>query len=114
MNSKVRARVALVGLGPIGIEVGKALAGRPQISLRGAADPAPEKAGKPLSELLDGAFAGVRISPSASVLYGETASTRGRSDVVALCTGSRLHAVLSQIEDAAKAGFHIVSTCEEL
>src|ERR1700736_4220839 len=42
-----RARVALVGLGPIGIEVGKALAGRPNVELLGAADPAPHKAGRP-------------------------------------------------------------------
>jgi 2,4-diaminopentanoate dehydrogenase len=114
MNGKVRARAALVGLGPIGIEVGKALAGRSEVALLGAADPAPEKAGKPLSDLLDGAFPGVRVSPSASSLYAESASTRGRSDVVALCTGSRLHAILSQIEEAIRAGFHIVSTCEEL
>jgi 2,4-diaminopentanoate dehydrogenase len=112
--TKTRARVALVGLGPIGIEVGKALAGRPDVSLLGAADPAPDKAGKALSDLLDGAFPGVRISPSAAELYAQSAATRGKADVVALCTGSRLHAVLPQIEEAIRAGFHIVSTCEEL
>jgi 2,4-diaminopentanoate dehydrogenase len=106
-------RVALVGLGPIGIEVGKALAGRP-FPLLGAADPAPEKAGRPLSDLLGGPFPGVAVRPSASALYAETASERGRADVVLLCTGSRLHAVLPQIEEAIAAGFHVVSTCEEL
>jgi hypothetical protein len=114
MNNSKRARVALIGLGPIGIEVGKALAGRQSISLLGAADPAPEKAGTPLSSLLDGAFPGVTIRPSAAALYAETAATRGKTDVVALCTGSRLHSVLPQIEEAIAAGFHIVSTCEEL
>ncbi|MFY9551714.1 MAG: dihydrodipicolinate reductase [Thermoanaerobaculia bacterium] len=109
-----RARVALVGLGPIGIEVGKALATRPDVALLGAADPAPEKSGKALSDLLDGAFAGVRVAPSAAALYAESAGARGRADVVALCTGSRLHATLPQIEEAIRAGFHIVSTCEEL
>src|SRR5215475_12194473 len=112
--TKAGARVALVGLGPIGIEVGKALAGRPDVSLLGAADPAPDKAGKALSDLLDGAFPGVRIAPSAADLYAQSAATRGKTDVVALCTGSRLHAVLPQIEEAIRAGFHIVSTCEEL
>ncbi len=109
-----RARVCLVGLGPIGIEVGKALAGREGIELAGAADPAPEKAGRPLSSLLDGAFPGVAVTPSAAALYGQTAGSRSRADVAVLCTGSRLHAMLPQIEEAIAAGLHIVSTCEEL
>jgi 4-hydroxy-tetrahydrodipicolinate reductase len=109
-----RARVALVGLGPIGIETGKALAGREEITLLGAADPAPDKAGRPLSSLLDGAFEGVTVSPSAAALYAESAGSRASSDVAVLCTGSRLHAMLPQIEEAIAAGLHIVSTCEEL
>jgi 4-hydroxy-tetrahydrodipicolinate reductase len=108
------ARVALIGLGPIGIEVGKALAGREGIALLGAADPAPEKAGVALASLLDGAFAGVTVQPSAAALYGASASSRGKGDVAVLCTGSRLHAVMPQIEEAIDAGLHVVSTCEEL
>ena len=114
MNHQPSARVALIGLGPIGVEVGKALAGREGFTLLGAADPAPDKAGRPLSDLLGGAFPGVAVRPSAAALYGETAPSRGKGDVVLLCTGSRLHAVLPQIEEAIAAGFHIVSTCEEL
>ena len=113
MSRSPAARVALIGLGPIGVEVGKALAGRPGIAFLGAADPAPDKAGRPLGEILGSGFSGV-ARPSAAALYGETASARGRSDVVLLCTGSRLHAVLPQIEEAIAAGFHVVSTCEEL
>ena len=108
------ARVCLIGLGPIGIEVGKALAGREGIALAGAADPAPEKAGRPLSDLLGGAFPGVVVSPSAAALYTGTKGSRSRADVAVLCTGSRLHAMLPQIEEAIDAGLHIVSTCEEL
>jgi 4-hydroxy-tetrahydrodipicolinate reductase len=114
MNNPHKTRAALIGLGPIGAEVGKALAGCANIELLGAADPAPDKAGKPLSGLLDGSFPNVAIRPSAAALYAETAASRGKSDVVLLCTGSRLHAVLPQIEEAIAAGFHIVSTCEEL
>jgi len=108
------ARVALIGLGPIGIEVGKALAGREQITLLGAADPAPDKAGKPLAGLLDGAFPNVTVAESASGLYAASGPSRGKSDVAVLCTGSRLPSMLPQIEEAIAAGFHIVSTCEEL
>jgi 2,4-diaminopentanoate dehydrogenase len=109
-----RARVALVGLGPIGIEVGKALAGRESISLLGAADPAPEKAGALLAGLLDGAYPGIVVHPSARELYAASAASRSKADVAILCTGSRLHSVLPQIEEAIDAGLHVVSTCEEL
>ncbi len=109
-----KARVSLIGLGPIGIEVGKALAGREGIEMAGAADPAPEKSGQPLSSLLGGAFPGIDVTPSAAALYAKTSGTRGRQDVAVLCTGSRLHSMLPQIEEAIDAGLHIVSTCEEL
>ena len=84
MNASTRPRVALVGLGPIGVEVGKALAGRDSMTLLGAADPAPDKAGKPLSDLLAGAFPGTTVRPNAAALYAETAGSRGRADVVLL------------------------------
>ena len=94
--------------------MGKALAGREGIELAGAADPAPDKAGRPLASLLDGAFPGLDVTPTAAALYAHTAGSRTRADVAVLCTGSRLHAMLPQIEEAIEAGLHIVSTCEEL
>jgi 4-hydroxy-tetrahydrodipicolinate reductase len=116
MNEKSIARVALVGLGPIGIEVARAVLERPGIEVLGAADPAPDKAGKDLRELVqsegrDGPFP---IAPSARELFDRSASMRGKRDVVLLCTGSRLESVAPQIEEAVAAGFHVVSTCEEL
>lgn len=114
MKNAVHARVALVGLGPIGIEIGKALAGRPNVEIIGAADPAPDKAGKPLGEVLGSGSPGPRVDPSAAELYRRSAPARGTSDVVILCTGSRLDSVTPQIEEAIDAGMHIVSTCEEL
>lgn len=114
MKNAVHARVALVGLGPIGIEVGKALAGRLNVEIIGAADPAPDKAGKPLGEVLGSGSPGPRVDPSAAELYRRSAPARGTSDVVILCTGSRLDSVTPQIEEAIDAGMHIVSTCEEL
>src|SRR6266545_4888573 len=116
MNETKIARVALVGLGPIGIEVARAVLARSEIEILGAADPAPDKVGKDLRELVsskggDGPFP---IASSARELYQKSASERGRSDVVLLCTGSRLDSVAPQIEGAVAAGFHVVSTCEEL
>jgi 4-hydroxy-tetrahydrodipicolinate reductase len=115
LNKSARARVALVGLGPIGIEVGKALAGRRSLELLGAADPASDKAGRPLGELLGtSASGGPVVDSSAASLYARSAKERGPADVVILCTGSRLESVISQIEEAVNAGMHVVSTCEEL
>ena len=114
MKKPSGARVALVGLGPIGIEVGKALLGRPHIEILGAADPAPTIAGRILSDVLGSAVNGPTVDASTSALYARSAGDRGRRDVVVLCTGSRLESVLPQIEEAIQAGFHVVSTCEEL
>src|SRR5437867_3090850 len=113
MNETVLARVALVGLGPIGIEVGRAVLGRSGLEILGAADPAPDKAGRSLGELLGG-DAPFPVAPSTRALYSLTAPGRGPRDVVLLCTGSRLEAVAPQILEAVEAGFHVVSTCEEL
>jgi 4-hydroxy-tetrahydrodipicolinate reductase len=116
MKTPFRARVALVGLGPIGVEVGKALAGREGIEFLGAVDPSPDIAGKRLADILPlaGRAGALQIDGLASELYARSADSRGRQDVVVLCTGSRLESVTPQIEEAVAAGFHVVSTCEEL
>jgi 4-hydroxy-tetrahydrodipicolinate reductase len=106
--------VALVGLGPIGIEVGKALLGRKNIELLGAADPAPAIAGKNLSDLIGSSAPKMTVDSSAKALYARSARGREKRDVTVLCTGSRLESVLPQIEEAVEAGLHVVSTCEEL
>ncbi|HEV2064937.1 MAG TPA: hypothetical protein VGS00_10365, partial [Thermoanaerobaculia bacterium] len=110
MASSFRARVALVGLGPIGIEVGRALVPRSDIDILGAADPMPDKFGKRLEDVLGmpASLAGIEVSPSARVLYESSADTRTKKDVAIICTGSRLPAVAGQIEEAIDAGFHIV------
>src|SRR5262245_51762797 len=97
-----RARVALVGLGPIGLEVGKALATRPGIEFLGAADPAPELAGKRLADLLPlaGLAGAAMVDASAKELYARSGGSRQRQDIVVLCTGSRLKTVTPQIEEA--------------
>ena len=113
MNKTSRARVALVGLGPIGVEVGKAILGRTNLELLGAADPAPQIAGKNLSQIL-GTGPATAVDSSAKSLYSRSKPGRQKQDVSVLCTGSRLESVMPQIQEAVEAGLHIVSTCEEL
>jgi 2,4-diaminopentanoate dehydrogenase len=115
LQNPPHARIALVGLGPIGIEVGRALAGREGIEFLGAADPATDKAGQPFATLIGSTGSDeLRVDPSAAVLYARSRSSRQKRDVAVLCTGSRLDSVTPQIEEAVAAGMHVVSTCEEL
>lgn len=107
-------RVVLVGLGPIGVEIGRALAERPGVHLLGGADPGEGKVGRDLGDLLRGRPTGRTVAADAEEVYRASAASRGRADVAILCTGSRLEAVVPQIEAAVAAGLHVVSTCEEL
>jgi len=113
VTNSPHARVALVGLGPIGLAVGRAVLEREGIEFLGAADPAPKIAGRPLGEVLPGAPP-LPVDASAQELYARSADARRREDVVLLCTGSRLESVVGQIEAAIDARMHVVSTCEEL
>jgi 4-hydroxy-tetrahydrodipicolinate reductase len=108
MTSAPPPRAVLVGLGPIGLDVGRALAAR-GVTLIGAADSADGLAGGDLGVLVPGAPASPVARDAASVY------TRARAgDVAVLCTASRLPALAPQIEAAVDAGLHVVSTCEEL
>jgi len=107
-------RVALVGLGPIGLEVGKALAARPGVSILGVADPQPSLQGRDVGELLRGGKSGHPLVASAAELYAASQGSRRKGDLAILCTGSRLDRVADQIEEAVDAGLHVLSTCEEL
>jgi 4-hydroxy-tetrahydrodipicolinate reductase len=104
----VPLRVALVGLGPIGLEVGRALRGRVDARLVAAGDVAPAVAGAPLSAQLPEA-------PGDVVVDAELGAALARGvDAVALCTSSRLAAVVRDLETAIEGGAHVASTCEEL
>jgi 4-hydroxy-tetrahydrodipicolinate reductase len=104
MASVRMLKVALVGLGPIGIEIGRALQAREDVTLVAAADPV--FAGKPIGDLVPGA-AGV-IDPELSA-----ALARG-CDVAVLATSSRLAGVAADLEKAIAARVHVVSSCEEM
>ena len=114
MKKPLHARVALVGLGPIGIEIGKALVGRPGIEILGAVDPAADKSGRDFYELIGASGPALPVDSSAPSLYARRGLDRRRIDVSVLCTRSRLESVMPQIEEAIAAGMHVVSTCEEL
>jgi 4-hydroxy-tetrahydrodipicolinate reductase len=101
-------RVLLVGLGPIGVGIGKLLRERSDIRLVAGADVAADKAGQDLGELLGGGPLGITVSPSLR------SALETRADVAVLATGSHLEAIASQIRELVEAGCHVVSTSEEL
>ncbi len=108
MNQRVR--VIQFGLGPIGQALAREVLSREELELAGGVDRAPEMAGHPLEEILGPQAHGLpRIVPN----LGDLSLPRPPR-VVLHATGSRLPAVLSQLEEILSSGCHCVSSCEEL
>src|SRR6478752_6988631 len=100
-------RVAVVGLGPIGIEIARALAARRDVRIVAAGDVSPSLVGRSLGELVEGA-PDVRID-------GELENALGHGvEAMALCTSSRFNTVVPSLEIAIRKRVHVVSTCEEM
>jgi 4-hydroxy-tetrahydrodipicolinate reductase len=100
-------RVAVVGLGSIGRAVYRTLAARQWVQIVAAVDVDPTLIGRDAGELAGADAGGVPVVAS----FGE-AGTGG--DVAIVCTGSRLEAVAPLLGEAVAAGWHVLSTCEEL
>ncbi len=104
--------IVQVGLGPIGLELIRLIAGRPGLSVVAAVDIDPALAGRALRELADAS-----IDPAVKVqhdLPGALASARARGGVAILSTGSRLEAIMPTLYELIGQGLHVVSTCEQL
>src|SRR5262245_5049026 len=103
----MKARAVVVGLGPIGREMVRALVGRKSIDLVGAADPV--HAGKDVGELAGVGKLNIAVQASAKDAY-----KKAEGNVAVLCTTSRVKTIGAQAEEAVAAGYGVVSTCEEL
>jgi hypothetical protein len=100
-------RVAVVGLGPIGLEIVRALVARRDVRIVAAADVSPSLSGRGLAELIPGA-PDVRID-------GELEAALGRgAEAMVLCTSSRFNTIVPSLELAIRKRVHVVSTCEEM
>lgn len=100
--------VAVAGLGEIGSAIIRAALSSPEVELVGAVDPDPKWSGRKLSDAIPGAPA-VAISQRLSEAFGGE-----RGGVLLQATSSRLPAVVEQLREAMRAGWSVVSTCEEL
>jgi len=106
-----RVRVVVVGMGPIGCAVAKAVAGAPDLELAGAVDPAPDLAGRGLAALLG--LRGAR-APKGRVAPALTATLARRAHAAVHAAGSRFPASLPLLRELIRADLDVVSTCEEL
>lgn len=103
-------RVALIGLGDIGIRIARVAYGHSQLTLVGAADADPSKAGSDLGEVLGlERRLGIAVEQQAGAMLRRT-----RPTVTVVATASFLDQVTDQIETALEVGSSVVSTCEEL
>jgi 4-hydroxy-tetrahydrodipicolinate reductase len=101
------AKIVVIGLGPIGREMVRALSSRKTAQIVGAADPA--YAGQDAGALAGIGRLGVVATASAAEAYA-----RAGGNISLICTASRLAATAPQVEAAVNAGHAVVSTCESL
>jgi hypothetical protein len=104
-----RTRVAVVGLGPIGIEVTKAVLARPELKLAGVVDLAEALHGKPLGQVVEGAPRSLKIAGDLDKFL-----KKNKVDAVALTTSSRFDGVAGDLATCVKHRVHVASTCEEM
>lgn len=110
MKTPQRIRVAVFGLGAIGLETAKALIGRRDMELVGAIDKDPTMLQRDIADLSGlRRPSGVRVSDRAEEVLAVT-----RPDVVILTTGSRFKSILPQIRTCVDGRANVVSSCEEL
>jgi hypothetical protein len=101
--------VVVMGLGEIGQAIAKAVLSLPELELVGAVDLAPERVGRPLSDVLRAATPEIVITNVVEDVFRVA-----KGGVVLHATGSRLEHVVGEIEGVLRAGLSVVSTCEEL
>lgn len=105
-----KAKIIQVGLGSIGQEIVKYTAERKGVEIVAAVDPAPDKTDRDLGELCFlGKKLGIKVSPSV-----ESALKESKPKVALLTTVSTLEKIVPQIEEIARYGINVISTCEEL
>ncbi len=103
-------KVAMFGLGPLGVAIAKGLLDKKGMKIVGAVDIAMDLSGKDLGEVLNlGKTLGVRVTTD-----GEGVLSRTKPDIAIVATRSSLEGIRNELNLCAKAAVDVVSTCEEL
>jgi len=107
MGKKIK--VAIYGVGPIGVKIAQYILERDCFDIVGAIDIDPEKLGKDLSE-----FTGFSEKKGITIQEAGDVLDKKKIDVMVLTTTSSLIKIKPQILEVLNCGINIVSTCEEL
>lgn len=103
--------IVQIGIGALGQQVLQYLTERDGINVVGVVDLNPELKGKDISEIIDTETTGVVVHSSLADAMNNAAQ---KPEVAVLTTVSSIAKLVGQVEEAAKQGLHVVSTCEEL
>jgi 4-hydroxy-tetrahydrodipicolinate reductase len=104
----MKTRVALVGIGATGLEVGRLLAERSDATVVAAIDRDPAKVGRPLSEVLSTEASDVVVGDDIAALSSDDV------DVAVVTVTSHMDVITPLLSGLARAGINAVSLCEEL
>jgi 2,4-diaminopentanoate dehydrogenase len=99
------------GLGPLGRQIARYMVERPGLRLVGVVDVDPALHGRDVGELCGVEPLGLKVAAS---LYEAQLQASEPATVAVIATVSAVARLVPQVEEAARAGLHIVSTCEEL
>lgn len=105
-----KINVIIYGCGIMGRKVAEALMEKESIHIVGAVDIDPELIGKDLGDIFDNPQnTGITITENSDSLL-----SRPDVQAVVLTTTSHLKSITAQLDQCAKAGKNVISTCEEL
>jgi 4-hydroxy-tetrahydrodipicolinate reductase len=102
-------KILQVGLGPIGLQITRYIAGRQGIKIVAGVDTDPRKAGKTINDICNFEAPPVKVYESLDEAVEQT-----EPDIAILTTVSKLAYIEPQIATIAEQKLDIVSTCEEL
>lgn len=100
-----------IGFGPLGIQIAKYIAQKETVKTVAVVDINPNFTDKRLSEIASELSNEVKIYTSVNESINELTS---KPDVAIITTVSSLEKLIPQIEEVAKLGIPVISTCEEL
>lgn len=106
-STGTRTRVAVIGLGKLGLLFIERLARRSDVELIGVVDTSPDKRGLSLDEVA-GHVTGFDL------VVQDSLDAIERAEVALVATASRIRDVTGMVEALCARGIHTVSTCEEL
>lgn len=103
--------VLQIGFGPLGIQIGKYIAQKSTIKTVAGVDVNPKLKGKSLSSLDDNLSKDIMVYASVKEAIKNLDK---KPDVAIITTVSSLEKLIPQVEEVAKFGIPVISTCEEL